>query len=535
MIVPKYMSNKNIVLRTNYRYHFPLGIAYIMAVMKKAGYCVDCINLNHLEGSIENIINKRLDFKKYDFVCTGGNALLYSVIEKIINNVKKHPTKPKFILGGPIITTEPELIFNALSPDYGVIGEGEETILELLKIIKSGKNLSKVKGIIYRNKSGDIIQTPRRPVLADLEKIPYPDFEGVGFMKQLDNMHCNDFYYSFAFDNPRVYTIMGSRGCPFQCTFCYHEDKYRKRSIKDIMKELRTNVIKYRINIINLLDEQLSLTKERIYSFCDQIEKLQKEIPWKLRWTCQLSVISVDSNLLKRMKETGCTIVSYGFESFSQPVLNNMKKPITPNQIEQAFNSTLKNKIGIQAFFIFGDPAETKETANETITWWKKNSLGQIGAGFIQPYPGSEIYKYCLRKGIIKNKLDYIKNEISKEHWYNMTEKMSDKDIKKLKNEILKATSKYTKYVLPNSKKKCGEGSYDFKVCCPFCQNVGWYRNCFINGRFTYGFQVICRYCGKRFFLVSQIQKIAYKYYNWTRVLRDVYLRIRESIKKRKI
>ena len=120
----------------------------------------------------------------------------------------------------------------------------------------------------------------------------------------------------------------------------------------------------------------LQWIKKRLLEFCDGIKKLKSEISWDLKWSPQLTVHSVDGDLLKIMKEAGCELISYGFESFSPIVLKSMGKPITPQQIDNAIKETLKAKIAIQANFIFGDIAETKETAEETLNYWKNHCKG---------------------------------------------------------------------------------------------------------------------------------------------------------------
>ena len=125
LVIPRYRYTTE----PDYIYPFPIGLAYILAVLKKEGYNVDCLNLNHYRGSIEELMEQNLRKKQYDFVCTGSNALGYSIVKIIINSTREY-SKARFILGGPIITTEPEFIYQDLKPDFGVLGEGEETIKE---------------------------------------------------------------------------------------------------------------------------------------------------------------------------------------------------------------------------------------------------------------------------------------------------------------------------------------------------------------------------------------------------------------------
>lgn len=521
IVTPKYgfsgLGNK-----PDFAYAFPLGLAYISSVLKKAGYKVDVLNSSHLDGSPEHLVAKALLRKKYGYVLTGGNALLYSALEQIISTSKKHSSKPKVILGGMIVTSEPELAFTSLKPDYAVVGEGEYAILDLIKTLEKNKEPKDVAGVLYW-KDKKMIRTPDRPQIDDIEKLPYPDFDGFEFSKYLDNMHINDFYYNQVFDYPRTYPILGSRGCPFNCTFCWHPTRYRARSIKDIMKELQVSVKKYKINNILLYDDCFSASQERVYDFCKEISKLRKELAWDLRWNCQLLTKSVDEKMLKAMKDSGCETISYGFESYSPTVLKSMRKPIQPSDIDNAINKTLDAGIAVAGHFIFGDVAETLETAKETLDYWKHKCRGhQAGMAFIQPYPGSELYSYCIKKGLIKDKLRYLKYNMGPHNNINMTS-MPEKDFKKLEQAVLNAYAKYTKFVVPFSLRKMKENLYAFDVKCPFCRKSFRYKNCFIKNKYNYGFYLTCRNCHYRYFLVSRIQKLAYKYYPITRKIMTGY------------
>lgn len=528
MIVPRQKD----IEEADYNYTFPIGLGYVSSCIKKSGYNLDSINLNHYKGGIEFLINKALDKKIYDVVCTGHITMGYQVMKKIIKIIKNHKSRPKIILGGVIVTSEPKTIFNLLNPDYAVIGEGEETIIELLKCIEKKENIKKIKGIIFRDKNGNTIITKEREAIQNLDSIPFPDFEGLDFKKYLDNLSANFLLGGDAFDYPRIYQILGSRGCPFNCTFCYHWDKYRKRSINNIMKELYYAVNKYKINYILFQDECLALDKKRLYELCKRMKKLQEDTPWDLKWTSELTVRDIDEATLKKMKESGLNVIGYGFESFSPTILKSMKKPITPELINNAFNLTMKTGLGIQANFIFGDIAETKETAKETLNWWKKMGKGQINLGIISPYPGSEIYKHCLKKGIIKNEIDFIENRMTKINHYNMTDKMSDKEWKQLEDKMLVLSAKYNKYADIIVIKKIKENRYTLKVKCPFCGEKIIYENCFIKNKNNYDFNLLCRKCNLRFFAVDFKRKFLYNYYYFFIFLKDYLQKIYKILNK---
>lgn len=502
----------------NYSYLFPLGLAYISSVLKQSGHHVDCLNLNHRSGSVENLIHEALDAGgKYDFACTGGLSPYYRHIKKIADAVHSHKSDTRLILGGGLISSEPELMLNALNPDFIVIGEGEKAIVELLSCLESKGDLSGVHGIGYRDKSGKVVCNEPQPAIMDLDSLPWPDFEGFEFGTYLDNLKPTDQFFYDLHDFPRVYPIICSRSCPYRCTFCFHPlgNKYRQRSMDSIMQELEVAIKLYRVNVIAIYDELFSYDRERVYEFCKRLKKLQEETSWEIKWSCQMRVDGLDEEFLKTMKDAGCYMVSYGFESYNQVVLDTMKKHITTEQIDNAVQLTLKNNISIQGNFIFGDRSETTQTANETLTYWKRNNHAGILLGFISPYPGTELYNNCIKKGIIKDKLDFIENHIF--DIINMTDAMTDDEFEKLKLDIFEAKLRYSIYAKPLSLKKTEDGTYNIQVKCPHCLEILEYKRYAIPSRLFYNIMAYCRRCRRRFNLVSGLYKFG------TRVFLSIY------------
>lgn len=531
LVIPRYGFTNKI----NYEYAFPLGLAYISSILKDNGHEVICFNLNHYNGKMEDLINEQLDRTNFDIVCTGHMAVGYIIIEKIVNTVREHKSRPAVILGGPIITAEPEFMVKLLKPDFAVVGEGEVTLLELLEAIQKKSDFDDIEGICYINKEGKVILTEPRPPINDLDSLPLPDFEGFEYNKFLNNISSN-YIVCAQLDYPRIYPILCSRGCPYQCTFCYHSlgTKYRQRSVDSVMMELHKNVRRYKINIISIYDDLFSIDKQRLYDFCKRLNDLRKELPWELKWSCQLFVNTVDREMLKKLKDSGCCWVSYGFESMSQKVLRSMNKPTTPQKIVRAFQFTREARLAVQANFIFGDVAETMETANDTLRSLRDIFNGQVASGFIQPYPGSEIYKHCIRKGIIKDKLNFIKYGMStgKLLYYNMTEGMSSKEFKKLKQKIFEAVIKYSRFVHPISFKKMDENRYQIEIQCPFCHEKMLYKNFKILNKLTFVDFIGCRRCGARFYVAGRFKFIANKVYPLLKPLFDFYMDKKDVINK---
>ena len=348
----------------------------------------------------------------------------------------------------------------------------------------------------------------------DLDSLPLPDFEGFEFETYLNNQEPTDMFSYDLHDFPKVYPIIYSRSCPYLCTFCFHPlgNKYRQRSIDNIMQELEYAIKRYRINNIAIYDELFSHDKERVYEFCRRIKELFKQISWECKWGCQMRVDGLDEELLRTLKDAGCYMVSYGFESYSQTVLNSMKKHVTPEQINKAVQLTLKSNISIQGNFIFGDKAETIHTASETLNYWKNNIPAGIILTFINPYPGTALYKNCVERGIIKDKLDFIENHIF--DVINMTDGMTDSEFEKLKLDIFEAELKFRMDVIPISLKKIKDtGAYDIRVKCPHCNENVEYGNYKIRHKSFFNIMMYCKQCRRRFFLSSRLYQYVTKSY----------------------
>lgn len=179
------------------RYEFPLGLAYISAILKQRKYDARCINLNHYskpEVSLEKVLLQ----DKIDVLLTGGLSPDYRKIKRIITVAKQVNPKIITIIGGGLITSEPELIYDSIRPSVGVLFEGEETIVELAEAIENNTDFSIIDGIIYfDDKRNRIIKTKPRKPISNLDSLPFPDFEGLDANKYLSLQMTNDNYYMY--------------------------------------------------------------------------------------------------------------------------------------------------------------------------------------------------------------------------------------------------------------------------------------------------------------------------------------------------
>jgi radical SAM superfamily enzyme YgiQ (UPF0313 family) len=401
----------------------------------------------------------------------------------------------KIVLGGGLVSPRPELMMTLLKPDYIIINEGEITALELVRCIQNGSDLASVDGICYRDADERIVKTKPRALIQDLDSLPYPDLDAFGFAERINNFLPLYIAYDHT-DNPRPYPILATRGCPFNCTFCYHTIGlgHRQRSIENIMGEIRYGVEKYKANVIFFNDELFSYNKKRTLEFCWQFSEFSKTIPWKITLMANMRVDRLDDEMLDAVCGIGCTVVGLGLESYSKTVLDSMKKHITPEQIRKAIQGVSDRNCVIQGSFIFGDPAETLKTAQETLDFYVNNQHiikkgGQIW--FIMLFPGSQLYEEAIKRGIIKDETDFFEN-IALRTYNRLTPLnltyLSDKDFELLKNRVFTAEYISHRYSVPKSI----VGGI-ITVSCPFCHKEQEYT------RIGFPAQVGCRHCNGRY------------------------------------
>lgn len=487
-------------------YLLPLGLSYISAVLKKEGFNVDCLNLNHHDGHVRDVIARGMKRHRYDVVFLGGLSLYYPHIRDTIQYIQQASPKTKIIVGGGIITSQPELMYDLLGADYGVIGEGENTAVELTRCLERNSNPTDVSGIIFRDKYGNLIITSPREQIMDLDSLPYPDYDGFGYAEYLGRVKPADYIAYDVVDEPRFYPILTARSCPFKCTFCFHPlgNKYRQRSIDNIMGEIKYAVTKYRINIVFMYDELFSHDKKRVFEFCDKFKAFSDTLPYKLWFYTSMRVDSTDNEMLEKMKDSGAYLLSFGLESYSQTVLDSMKKHTTPEQINKIFHLIRDNNLGIQGSFIFGDVAETCETAKETLDYFTHDPTlirGGVQVGFIVPFQGSPIYQHCVKNGKVKDEVKFIQDRQIEGYNYNepmnLTDAMTDDQFEELKDKAFGAHLSAWKFSIP---KDDGEGGVIVK--CPFCGETSHIKN-MLKPKWRKLQNVGCRHCYARFVMTS--------------------------------
>lgn len=383
-------------------YSFPLGLPYISASMKKAGLQVFTYNLNHHAGKVEDIVAAQIRENHIDVVLTGGLSFQYYPIKQLVDAVKNVDSKIPVFVGGGLITGDPEAAMEALEGcTAGIIGEGEVTDVELCRALEEDLPLESVDGLIIKMSDGSYYRTPERKEIENIDEIPWPDYDGF----ELEQSFQENPGVS-GMNSTRTIFMLGSRSCPYQCSFCFHTvgKKYRQRSLDSFFEELEYNINRYHVEFVCVADELFSYNNERVIEFCRRIK------PYGIRWWAQFRVDSIDPWILPIIRDSGCSTMSFGLESADNTVLKSMRKNITINQIEKTLATVYEAGIPFEGAFIFGDEAESYETAMNTLNWWERHVQYKINLNTITVFPGCALYRNAKRSGIIKDPVQYLKD-----------------------------------------------------------------------------------------------------------------------------
>lgn len=417
---PAFMSNSD----------FPVGFAYIAAALKKAGHEVHGLNPNNdpsFGSAYEMLragVNETLNQYHPDLIGIGGLCTDFPFLRDTMRLLRWLAPSVPVVCGGGIINNDAEFVFSALRPDFCIVGEGEEIIVQLADMLEQGsRDFEKIKNIGYWL-NGEPRFTRQDFTYPDLDSRSFPDYSPFDIDLMLDECALAARYlYRYTRPEPRPMTIVAARNCPFNCTFCVHNRgaKYRARSIENILEEIKFLYETYRFNVLIILDELFAIDKARLKKFCEAILEARKNFGWDFDWLFQTHAnAALDKESLAMAKAAGCYYFSYGIESASPRVLASMNKKTHPEQISEAIRIADEVEIGFGGNFIFGDIAETQETITETLEFTANHCLNiHIFFGDIKPYPGSKLFAHCMDAGIIRDKLPYY--ESIDKHVFNMT------------------------------------------------------------------------------------------------------------------
>jgi len=411
---------------------YPLGIGYIGAYLQQHGHNVEILDNNQRCLTKHEIVDF-LKSKSPDIIGIGAMVNSYNQVQNLSRLIKNTIKDIPIVLGGPMATYCSQIVLKNMDIDICVMGEGEETSSELFSV---WPNYESINGISYMQ--GDkYIETPARTFKYGRDSYPYPGYDNLLNLENYLRFNLTSWETPFFHDKyMRLYrkkSVQGGRnfsmitgmGCPYKCTFCTNSTNYMKsrmRSPENVAKEASYLKDKYNISGIHFADDLLILNKSRTLELCSELKKTG------LQWAGQsVGRATADEEVVKSLSESGCVGFGLGIESGSDRLLQAMMKGSRTKDYVASFEYALKYNIGIRIQMLYGSPGETKETLQETISWFHKTGLPPRRYNKLVPMPGSLNYDQCVEQGIITNEHNFLSymsliwGYASKEFIFNIT------------------------------------------------------------------------------------------------------------------
>lgn len=374
----------------------PVNLAYIAAYLigkQMQVKIVDC----EIEGFSENALARVL--REFNPGVVGISCFTPTVKNgaMIAGIIKQFDSRIAIVAGGPHVSGLPVKTLEEFPQfDYGVYGEGEITFYELCRHVQEKADVSRVNGIVYRDR-GAVAQTPPRELVQDLDSLPFPARHLIDY----DSVQAGHSARGFS-NEIKAAEIFTSRGCPFACSYCAIQSTFgrsvRFRELRFVEEEIRECQERYHFNHIVIADDTFTLDGKRAAAICDILGRTGIK-----SWNCDTRVNTVTPELLKAMKNSGCTKVAYGVESGSQRIIDLVGKKITVDQVKNAVHWTKEAGIKhIEGNFIIGaDPSETMRDIDMTRDLILKLPWTFVSVTIIVPYPGTPVYRQMKEKGQI--------------------------------------------------------------------------------------------------------------------------------------
>lgn len=372
-----------------------LGLACLGSYIREK---IKDINLSLLDTTFSPSWEKAEKFlkkEKPDIVGIYTGTIMFNDCVKVAKIAKKYGAT--VIAGGPHPTIMPDSVFKEKYFDAVCIGEGEETFEEYINTFYGNKEFENVKGIWFR-KGKKVIKNQLREPITNLDSLPIPAYDLFDMKKYKENFLQLDTYDT----NLKGISVVVSRGCPFNCSFCQPTLRkifgkvFRMRSPEKVIEELKYLKDNYKINAFFFTDDTFTANKKWVHKFCS----LMKKEKLGLLWGCNTRANTIDFEMMKLMKSAGLVKLKAGIESIVERIRNGIyNKGITEKQIKDLLKNAKKLKIQAAGYFMLGAPTETAGEVWKTINFAANSSLIEANFSIATPLPETGLYNYVLGKG----------------------------------------------------------------------------------------------------------------------------------------
>lgn len=371
------------------RTHQPLALAYLASVAREAGHVVQLVDATARRLRHEKIVAELVSFKP-DVIGITTNVGMAAQALTLARYLKKHDVGAKLVLGGPWATIEYARLLNHGLCDIVVIGEGERTLVHLLRTMEGNSDLHSVPGIAFKDQDNEVISTPPRPLIQDLDSLPFPAWDFFPASKK----------YRFLRRASPFFPVITSRGCPHDCIHCtkaVHGYKYRTRSPENVIAEIRYLKEKFNVKEIFIIDDNFNHDITRAERILDGIIKGGFNI--KIKFTNGLRADKMTASFVERLHRAGTYGVTLGIESGNQTIVNSIGKNLDLRHVITAKHMLKKRGIVTGGFFMLGHPEDTKQTMLQTVAFAKKLDIDYPFFFKAVPFPGTKMHDMVKKHG----------------------------------------------------------------------------------------------------------------------------------------
>ena len=385
----------------------PLGLAYIAAALKQAGFqykVIDCSGeaLDSIRPyparpdfmtqglSLEEAVQRvPHDADIIGFSC--NFSTLWPITRMLAEKIREHFPQALLILGGEHGTAVPEFSLRTSVMDLVALGEGEETVVEIVRAFREKRSLENIPGTAIKTASGEIRKNGLAKRIREIDDIPLPDWKAFPLEEYISRHQGN------GVNMGRSMPLLATRGCPYQCTFCSNPAmwtiRYIMRDPKKLVDEMEMHMKEYRVTNFDLQDLTAIVNRRWAIEFCKEIIDRGLNITWQLPSGTRSEVF--DEELAAILYKSGCHHLAFAPESGSPEVLRIVKKRVNLDHLLEAARITVKHGFVLNCFMVIGLPSDNVHTLRQSMKFVRKLAVMGVHDVVVSkfvPYPGSELF-----------------------------------------------------------------------------------------------------------------------------------------------
>jgi len=376
-------NSKNIVRS------IPLGLLYLAASLKEAGFCDIKIIDARRENLSERAITRQFVSFAPDVVGISGLSLEAPEVHALARLAKQADARCKVVVGGAYATSSPDHIMQDPNIDFAVIGEGERTLCNLIHALEHNEDVRGIDGLACRLDGRPLVNLPKT-VIEDIDSLPFPSWHLIDMERYFHGVRrhsVNPLPFS-----DRIVPVFTSRGCPYGCIYCHNifGKKVRLRSAQKVVEEIELLIRRYNVREVEVVDDIFNFDLPRAKQICDEI--IRRGIKIKISFPNGLRADRMDEELIAKLKQAGTHLVYYAIESASPQVQRRIGKNLDLDKARRVIEQTVRRDIITCCFFMLGFPGETRKEMLQTIRFAKELPLHIADFFYVTPQPNTPLF-----------------------------------------------------------------------------------------------------------------------------------------------